>query len=769
MNNKIAGYSFSLLTLFMAVVAGLVSYNHEAAANASTKIVSATQQHQPRKTLIGNNLNDCLSKLGTGGWCEIIASNKHRSISSVWPKDIKRRLRMSTGPSSVLKAWNGAAFDEQAGIMYFTGGGHADYGGNEVYQFNLNDGRWSRITDPSPLTRLYVLRDYNKLQKRPGRKLCWRGDNPTKPGSAHTYDGIIFSQKTQTIFLLSHGAAGGSCFEDKEDKYKNSPLIFAAAEGRGRGLYEFNPSINKTRNNLAPLSWRKVFSKQQMKGMSPNYPRTAELADGRLIIGTSARTIIYDPINATINPGDILTNQAGYGDGVMHYDDNNKLLWSLHRNKLLAFNPITGKSVHRLVTNMPNGKSIAIDKSGQLISWNGAGKIAILDPKFVDRGWQVINWRNYGPIEGDYRVYSKWVYLKKQDAFVGISSHKTGFWIYKHPKTPALFPPTVKTEKYSPLDLNNMIKKAKSGNKLVIKPGIYGQGLYINKSINLDLAGVSLRGISRSRAIININCNECEVIINNFNADGVAANCTNGNCAGIKFAGTNVRLRLLNSQIKNTAIGILTDNRGGGIIVDNSLIENTGRYNKHRRLGHGLYAGEIDSVIFRNSTIRSAFGNGHLFKSRATNTLIENSNIIGLNGRYSRIIDFPCGGSLVVKNSTLHHGKFTDNSDLFSIGTEKKHCKKQIPASTVIMTDNWIIIDRERTDDEPGKNRGTTRLFTWHAPIEQALITGNTIIEKTGQLKYDAKGRISGLKSKNNFFLSRKSAGLTSTELPLRH
>ncbi len=45
-----------------------------------------------------------------------------------------------TGSKSVLNAWNGAAFDGYR--WWFTGGGHKDYGGNEVYEFDFTKLAW---------------------------------------------------------------------------------------------------------------------------------------------------------------------------------------------------------------------------------------------------------------------------------------------------------------------------------------------------------------------------------------------------------------------------------------------------------------------------------------------------------------------------------------------------------------------------------------------------------------------------------------------------
>ncbi|GAA0575637.1 hypothetical protein [Caenispirillum bisanense] len=55
------------------------------------------------------------------------------------------------GPQSLIAAGNGAAWDEASRCLLFMGGGRRDYGGNEVYRFDLDGLRWQRLTEPSPL------------------------------------------------------------------------------------------------------------------------------------------------------------------------------------------------------------------------------------------------------------------------------------------------------------------------------------------------------------------------------------------------------------------------------------------------------------------------------------------------------------------------------------------------------------------------------------------------------------------------------------------
>lgn len=730
---------------------------------AVSQLVTAAELNLPAP-IRGKNLDDCAEKLKkqSGGWCEIRVNDKHPSISSVWPEKLDKRIRMRTGGKSILTAWNSAAFDEENLYLYFFGGGHADYGGNEVYRFDLKQGKWKRLTDPSPLNQLYVLLDAKARKNKPWRRLCWMPDPDKVPGSSHTYDGLIFSKKTRTMFLYTYGAANGSCLEDKENKYENDPLV-RGSRRVGFGWYEFNPSETDERHGLAPLTWRKVFSYEQLKqkNVHQSYPVSAELKDGSILFGSKNRTVVYDPLNGDINSAKSLTGQADWGDGLKAYDEKRNQIWSIQRKSLLQFDASTGRLINTYKQIIPHGKSIAINRDGELVSWDGRWNIFMFNPDAEIPGWRHYNWMKQGPQQGDARVYGKWVYLKNYDLYAGISSHVTGVWIYKHPKH-------MKPVNYAPHNLGELVKKTVTGGVLKVPAGIYGQGLFINRSMTVDLKGVSIRGVAKRKGIVNVSCNGCQVKIVNLNADGIAADCLGGNCAGIKAEGKKFNLTVENSTINNTVIGIITDNRGGVIELNNVLIQNSGLNDRSRTLGHGFYAGDIDKVVMKNSIVRRSFGKGHLFKSRAAETEIVNSVIAGLDGRHSRLIDFPCGGHLSVHESVLQQGEMTDNIDLISVGTEAKNCGGSVRPSNVSITNNWIIFDRDESKDEPAFNYGFNRFFTWRAPIEKIVVTGNRIVESTGRFQFDGEDHVPDLSDGNRFYSSRKAAGLGPNQLPDR-
>ncbi|MCP4268276.1 MAG: hypothetical protein GY777_22330 [Candidatus Brocadiaceae bacterium] len=712
----------------------------------------------------GDDFKDCSTILESrnGGWCEIRHSDKYPSISSVWPENPDKKILMRTGPSSILHAWNSAAFDQNSNKLYFMGGGHADYGGNEVYEFDLDTGKWSRLTNPSPLDKLYVLADYTSRSGKPWRRLCWMPDVRKFPASAHTYDGVIFSNITSTIFLYVMGAANGSCLEDKKNRFKNSPLVLGD-KTLSVGWYEFNPDRVSERNGLSPLSWRKVFYFDDLgkKSIHQGYPVSTEFPNGEIVFGSKYRTQKYDPRKPSILSMMPLSSQADYGDGNKIYDKKRNIIWSIHKRMLLAFDGSSGELLHKYNAKIRHGKSLAIAADGKLYSWDGISNVSVFDPDSKKR-WKTLEWSSNGPPKGNGKVYGKWIYLKNENLFVGLSTHKTGVWIYKHPDN-------AKYTEYSDIDPQKLIDKANVGSIVIIPPGIYPQGLFVNKSLTIKMKGAILRDTVNNKGIINVSCHNCSVTIEDFHGDGLSAKCQWGNCAGIKAEGKGFKLTLRRAHINRTVMGIITDNRGGELYLEDSLIENTGLNDRSTTLGHGLYAGRIDRVVVRNSIIRRAFGDGHLFKSRAPDTLIENSVIAGLNGYHSRVIDFPCGGKLIIRNSVLQQGVNTDNIDLISVGTEPKSCKSSVKSSDVTLKSNWIIFDRDRSSDERSANHGETRLFTWRAPMNHVAVTGNKFVEPIGELNFGEKKLSYDWHEQNILYRSRSEAGIDPVELPDIH
>ncbi len=584
----------------------------------------------------GANFFDCKTRLEKqgGGWCEIRLPGKHPSISAVWPSDLDDRTFMYSGPISVLDAWNGAAFDEKNLLFYFMGGGHTDYGGNEVYEFNLRNGNWTRLTNPSPLTFFIQ----NPEEDEPTK--CWVPDLRSVPGAPHTYDGIQFSKKTRTVFLIADHAAYGSCFDSRRSHLKGGPRLLSEVSG----IFEFNPSRHKRRNGLAPLTWRRLVTPG---GLDLNYPRSLELPDGMMMVGNSTSFYSFDPSSGTI--GKRLWEEDDLGDGLAEFHPMG-LIMSMYHDTLLISNLETKSSkLIEAPQKRLHGKSLAVDNKGDVFSWDGRERILAIDMRTPESGWTLYDWTGAGPPSGNKNVYSKWQYISAHDIFVGLSLHTTGVWVYKHPAAM----PGVELSK---TNLDSLISDAKSGSVVSVPPGSYGKGLSINKSLTVNLKDVKLLGVAEDKGIINVNCDGCTVVIEDFYGEGRKAGCLVDSCAGIKAEGSNFHLTVRRSHLSNSIMGILTDDRGGRLIVEDSLIENIVLNNQSDTYGHGLYAGNIDSLIMRRSTIRNVNSSGHILKSRAKETILENVYLLGDQGFHSRSIDMPCGGMLRITKSVIQHG-----------------------------------------------------------------------------------------------------------------
>jgi hypothetical protein len=469
-----------------------------------------------------------------------------------------------------------------------------------------------------------------------------------------------------------------------------------------------------------------------------------------MIIGDSTTLYPFDPSSGII--GKHLFEEADWGDGLAEFHPTG-LVMSLYYDVLILSDLKTKVSD---IVSAPNkrlhGKSLAVDKNGSIFSWDGNHTILVIDDiRAPEPRWNFFDWSDAGPPSGDEpgRVYSKWQYIPTHDLFVGLSDHTTGVWIYKHPKAmPGM--------KLSKTNLDHLIREAKKGSVVQIPPGFYSQGLFINKSLTVKLKNVRLWGVAEDKGIINVNCNGCNVVIEDFYGEGRKAGCLDENCAGIKAEGENFHLTVRRARLDNTVMGILTDDRGGKLVVEDSLIENTGLNDRSDAYGHGLYAGTINSLILRRTTIRNVNSSGHTLKSRAQETILENVHLLGKQGFHSRSIDLPCGGTLQMTNSIIQHGVNSENYDVIALGTEPDDCK--IYPSRIRLNKNWIVVDRI----------GNNTLFSWHSPLSILILKNNHIVNLDKWSSSNTKmGAAINHRLHNKFCRDRADCGLKPNQLPL--
>jgi hypothetical protein len=107
----------------------------------------------------------------------------------------------------VIEAWSSAAIDPQRNRLIVWGGGHNDYGGNEIYDLELgNIGNCSatlpcliRLDPPSP-PNTEVGVNFESLSACSASPGC--SPTTSAPNSRHTYDGLIYAPSQDSIFAI---------------------------------------------------------------------------------------------------------------------------------------------------------------------------------------------------------------------------------------------------------------------------------------------------------------------------------------------------------------------------------------------------------------------------------------------------------------------------------------------------------------------------------------------------------------------------------------
>jgi hypothetical protein len=96
--------------------------------------------------------------------------------------------------SNVIVAWSGGVADTKRNRLIIWGGGHTDYGGNEVYALDLNTLTINRLNNPSPQANS-----------------CVEVLSDGTPPSRHTYDGLSYIASADVMLSVDGSMAPTGC------------------------------------------------------------------------------------------------------------------------------------------------------------------------------------------------------------------------------------------------------------------------------------------------------------------------------------------------------------------------------------------------------------------------------------------------------------------------------------------------------------------------------------------------------------------------------
>lgn len=236
------------------------------------------------------------------------------------------------------------------------------------------------------------------------------------------------------------------------------------------------------------------------------------------------------------------------------------------------------------------------------------------------------------------------------------------------PPKPAFRPQTRSFGPEDGLTVADYGRKMPPGSTLILKKGRYFGGTVTGPlTIKCD-PGVVISGAGKKAAL---RIDASPVVI-----DGcVLRDSRNAqNAAGIWAEPGMKILTIRNAGIINNGNGILVGNRQDAVItVENSVFDGNGAGGQ----AHQIYiSGTNTRLVVRDSIFRNTAGDGHVIKTGAHTTIVEDTRILGSGQRYSRAIDAFAGGDLRLKGVQIEHGPDA-NSDIIGFGAEIRRSRNR--------------------------------------------------------------------------------------------
>lgn len=238
------------------------------------------------------------------------------------------------------------------------------------------------------------------------------------------------------------------------------------------------------------------------------------------------------------------------------------------------------------------------------------------------------------------------------------------------PPKPALRPVTREMDSADgKLTVGDLVRKMPPGSTLILKKGRYFGGT-VNRPVTITCRpGAEITGAGKKAAL---RIDASPVVI-----DGCTLrdSRTVMNSAGIWAEPKMKVLTVRNSRIINNGNGILIgEGVGRSLTVENTMFEGNGS----RGRAHQIYVSGTDTkLVIRGGTFRNTVGDGHVIKTGAHTTLIENTRILGSAKSYSRAIDAFAGGVLLLGNVRIEHGPDA-NGDIIGFGAEMQRRRNKV-------------------------------------------------------------------------------------------
>jgi hypothetical protein len=330
--------------------------------------------------------------ISPGTWCEIPGTR----MSEVFPSLQGHPAWGIMGPRAVTAAWGGGAFDTKRHKLVITGGGHGDYGGNEVYEFELAARKWKRATEPS---RMRELKD--------GEFAVEEGEAPV---SSHTYGGLAFVPNIDRVFKF-----GGSYYKSGNAYDKHAYLY-----------------------NTETRAWsRRAEAPQRVLTPVADF----DAKTGRVFVVSGPGLLSYDPMSDSWKA--LLARDSHEVINAGAIDHGTRRFVVVGRHGELAFYDLDNIRLRQrapLKGKVDWGHRVGLayhPPSGQLVLWEGGREVWTVDATT----WEVCkigNRNSKAPTvttsSGQVKsqgVYGRWRYIPSLNLFIGYNDSNDNVWLYQ--------------------------------------------------------------------------------------------------------------------------------------------------------------------------------------------------------------------------------------------------------------------------------------------------------------------------------------------------
>lgn len=367
------------------------------------------------------------------------------------------------GPRGIISAYSGFAWDSRRGDLIIYGGGHANYGGNDVYRWRATDLDWERMSLPS---------DVETLGPLPWLTV----DGPdASPPSAHTYDNNIYLpivDRFATVGGPTFGGAGDPFFfEEPDGSFRvTGPYFFDPARADENKVGGLTGSHSQWDNLYLGVIGGQMWENRDVPLNLPTAPFPRHFVEGSTgytqengkdVVfvhsgyGVLSKYTINDIDDPTQDTWEHIGQDFSVGPGAGAYLPTLNLYLRISPGQFTYWDLSNGSPTNLNVPFVPAGNFVPMSTGiynyglgdygmdydaprNRFLLWVGGGDVWALTPPATvsPNGWTIAKLPSAVTPQpfnaAGAGILGKWKYIAQLDAFITVQDRYAGnIWIYK--------------------------------------------------------------------------------------------------------------------------------------------------------------------------------------------------------------------------------------------------------------------------------------------------------------------------------------------------